>query len=303
MERRALKRMLVFGGSGRTGQVVCRMAAAAGWQVEAPPHAACDLQCPEAVEEAVLRCRADAVVNCAAISGLEACMDHAEQAFRLNAEAPAAMARACRSSGTRLVHLSTDYVLDGRTPGLKAEDAPCLPANTYGESKLEGERLVASQLPHALILRVSWVCGNPGKPGFAESVVDKAAAGQELAAIDDKFSLPTDAEDIARVLLGLLPLSVGGVWHVCSSGQPLSWHGVACLALQTAAEEGLLPAMPEVAHQHLQEVTFFRAQRPAHTAMDNARLRALGIGMPTAEQCIRRVVQRFIRAKKMVSAG
>lgn len=303
MGQNPVKRMLVLGGSGRTGQVVCRMAAAAGWQVWAPSHADCDLLYPEAVGQAVRASGADAVVNCAAISGLEACMDDRDTAFLLNASAPAAMARACQCTGARLVHLSTDYVLEGQREGLKPENTPCLPVNDYGESKLEGERLVASLLPHALILRVSWVCGNPDKPGFAESVVAKAAAGQALAAIDDKFSLPTDAADIARVILRLLPLPVGGVWHVCSSGQPLSWHGMARLALQAAVEYGLLPSLPEIGRQQVKEVSFFRAVRPAHTAMDNARLRGLGIPMPTAQECIRSVVQRFIRAKMMMPSG
>jgi len=288
-------KMLVFGGSGRTGQVVWRMAELAGWEVTAPAHADCDLSCAGAVGEMILRCRPDAVANCAAISGLEDCLDSPLAARLVNAAAPEAMARACRCIGARFVHLSTDYVLDGRREGLKSEEASCRPTNAYGRSKHEAELRVAAALPEALILRVSWVCGNPCKPGFPEGMVAKALSGAPLAAIDDKFSLPTDAADIARAILALLRQGAGGLFHVCSTGAPLSWHNVACLALQTAVGQGALPAMPPVSRQSLAGASFFRETRPPHTAMDNAKLVAHGIPMPAAAECIRKACLRYLR--------
>ena len=147
--------MLIFGGSGRTGQVMKRAAAAAGWEVCAPAHAECDLLRAEEVSRCVLESGAAAVVNCAAISGLEACLDDALSAHLVNAVAPAAMALACRHTGARFVHLSTDYVLEGHRPGLKDESTHCKPANVYGSSKREGELQVAEALRESLVLRVS----------------------------------------------------------------------------------------------------------------------------------------------------
>lgn len=288
-------KMLVFGGSGRTGQVVCRMAEAAGWQVCAPQHAACPLEDADAVSDAVLHSGADAVVNCAAISGLEACLDDPLHAHLVNAVAPAAMALACRHTGARFVHLSTDYVLDGRRPGLKIESAKCKPVSVYGESKREGELQVAEALDTALILRVSWVCGNPAKPSFVESTLIKALRGEPLAAIADKYSLPTDAEDIARAILALLPTAAKGVYHVCATGEPVSWHACARLALECAVAAQALPAMPELAPQQLKNATFFREIRPPHTAMDNAALRAAGVPMPSVQETLRSVTHRLLQ--------
>lgn len=289
-------KMLVFGGSGRTGQVVCRAAEAAGWQVLAPAHAECDLENAQAVGETVLHSAADAVVNCAAISGLEACLDDPLRAHVTNALAPATMALACRHTGARFVHLSTDYVLEGRKAGLKSENAKCKPLSVYGESKREGELQVAEALSSALILRVSWVCGNPLKPSFVEGTLAKALRGEPLAAIADKYSLPTDAEDIARAVLQLLPTQERGILHVCATGEPISWHGCAQLALQYAVEYGALPAMPELQAQRLKDASFFREVRPQHTAMSNARLLAAGVQMPTAAETLRAVTQRFLSA-------
>ena len=294
--------MVVFGGNGRAGQAMCQAARAAGWEVVCPTHEECDLLQPAAVSDFVLaHADARAVVNCAAISGLETCMDDALGAHLVNAVSPAEMALACRHTGARFVHLSTDYVLEGRRPGKKAENARCKPINTYGESKREGELQMLENNAEALALRVSWLCGNPLRPSFVESSLDRALRGEKLAAIADKFSLPTHVDDIARVVLQLILRDVpGGIYHVTSCGEPLSWHGCACIALAHAVELGALPTMPLVEAQQLESVSFFRTPRPRHTAMDNAALLALGIPMPTAEETIRRAAAAMLAYRARV---
>ena len=276
-------KILVFGGTGRTGQVLCRVAAAQGAEVLAPSHAACPLEDAAAVSDYVLRGGAQVVVNGAAISGVEACGDEPLRAHLINAVAPAAMALMCRHTGARFVHLSTDYVLDGRRAGLKDESGKGRPACVYAESKREGEM----QVPEA------W----EEKPGFPESVVAKALAGQEVAAIADKTSMPTDAEDIARVVLSLAAAGAKGVFHVCSQGEPMSWWDCANVALDEAVRLGVLSHRPVVAKQKLDEVAFFREARPRHTAMVSLRLPQLGITMPTAQETICGAVRRWAAAR------
>lgn len=289
------KRILIFGASGRTGQVLRTAAEQAGLEVLAPAHADCPLEQAEQVSDLVLNCGAGMVVNCAAISGLEACAADPLQAHLVNAVAPAAMALACRHTGARFVHLSTDYVLCGRKPGLKDESARCRPINWYAESKREGELQVLEALPSAIVARVSWVCGNPARPSFIESTLARALAGEPLAAVADKVSLPTDAADIARATLALGSSDDAGVVHLTSGGEPLSWWQCATLALQCAVEQGALPAAPLVQQQKLNEVPFFKEARPRHTAMRNTRLTSqLGIPMPTALQTIATVTTRFL---------
>lgn len=288
-------RLLIFGASGRTGQVLRQAAEQAGYEVVAPSHADCPLEQAVAVSELVLGCEAELVVNCAAVSGLEACAADPLQAHLVNAVAPAAMALACRHTGARFVHLSTDYVLCGRRPGLKDESAKCRPICWYGESKREGELQVLEALPSAVVARVSWVCGNPQKPSFVESTLARALGGQSLAAIADKVSFPTDAADIARAVLALGEGEYGGVVHVCSGGEPLSWWHCARLALQAAVEQGALPALPPVVQQKLDEVPFFKEPRPRYTGMSNERLVSqLGIPMPSAAETLARVARRYL---------
>ena len=289
------KRILIFGSTGRTGQVLKATAEQAGYEVLAPAHAECPLENAEAVSRLVLGSEVELVVNCAAISGLEACADDPLQAHLVNAVAPAAMALACRHTGARFVHLSTDYVLDGCRAGAKDEAAKCRPVDWYAESKREGELQVLEALPTAVVARVSWVCGNPARPSFVESTVARALAGQPLAAVADKYSQPTDAADIARAVLALGEGEFAGVVHVCSSGEPVSWWHCATMALQTAVDAGALATLPPVEQQMLDAVPFFREPRPRHTAMNNARLtQQLGIPMPDTRQCIAAAVQRFL---------
>ncbi len=269
-----------------------------GYETIVPTHAACDLREPQQVAGCIQEAKADIVINCAAISGLEACADDVPAARLVNTASPAAMALACRASGARFVHLSTDYVLDGTLPGLKGELAPCHPICVYGQSKLEGEYAVADANPASIILRVSWLCGNPAKPGFPENIAMKALEGQPLAAIDDKDSLPTDVHELAEAALQLAETGQRGTFHVCATGAPVSWWQNAYTALQTLVEEGALAQLPPLATKKLADAHFFREPRPRHTAMDNARLRALGLRMSSARETIRHAVLRYLAARK-----
>lgn len=291
------KALLLFGASGRIGQVIARRAAEHGYALLTPTHAECPLEETERVSDLVLGCGAQVVINAAAVSRLEACEDDPLHAHCVNALAPAAMALACRHTGARFLHLSTDYVLEGRRAGLKDESARCKPLNVYAESKREAEFAIAEALAESLILRVSWVCGNPKKPGFIEQILARALAGESLAAIGDQFSLPTDAEDVARVLLALAETRDSGVFQLCSCGVPMSRWDCAGIALREAVRLGLLPALPPLARQQLKEVSFFRAPRPQHTAMNNGKLLSLGIPLPTAEEAIAAIVRRMAQPR------
>ncbi len=289
-------KVLIFGASGRVGQVLCREARAVGIQLVTPTHRQCDLLFPTAVSDCVLRADVDAVVNCAAMSRLEPCEDGALSAHLVNAMSPGEMALACRHTGARFIHLSTDYVLDARRPGLKPPDAKCKPVNVYGMSKAEGELQVRENGADALILRVSWVCGNPRHPSFLEAGLSRAMKGETLSAIDDQYSLPTYAGDIAHAILALLSIDVNGIFHLTSTGEPISRYACLRMALEYACSVGALRDIPSISPLKLRDVPSFRATRPVHSAMDNSALRALGIPLLNTRECIRRATDDFLRA-------
>jgi dTDP-4-dehydrorhamnose reductase len=169
-----------------------------------------------------------------------------------------------------VVHFSTDYVFGGENNGLRREDDAAVPVSVYGRSKLAGERAVLAH-PGNCVLRVSWVSG-PDKASFIDSIFDAALAGRPLAAVADKFSLPTFTGDLAEWLDALVERQASGIFHACNSGEPITWHDLATAACEEMAGGGLISEVPEIRKQTLAECTFFRAERPRFTAMDTRRL-------------------------------
>ncbi len=266
-----------------------------GLDVIACKRSDCDLCNLSAVKDLILNSNATHVINCAAVSGIEACLDDPVTAHYVNAMAPELMARLCRQEGMRFIHLSTDYVLDGRRAGMLTESAKCRPINTYGESKLEAELRIRDEMPQALIARVSWVFGNPARPSFPEMILRRALNGEPLAAIADKWSMPTYVEDLCEWLRYLLYESdVCDILHLCQSGEPVSWYQYALTTLQCAVKHGLLTDVPAVAEQKLDEQRGFRDARPVHTAMSSQVLASiLNRPIPTYADALDRAVAHY----------
>lgn len=231
-----------------------------------------DLRDPAAVRRVVAELRCDALVNCAAMASPEACEASPAEARTVNAESPGVMAEVCRSKGVRMVHFSTDYVLDGTAPGLKGEDAPTGPINHYGRTKLEGEHRVLEACPSAAVCRVSWVFGTRPS-GFLEAILNRARSGEPLEAVADKWSMPSCVREIRKVvemLAGNPELS--GVFHVTCGGEPESWWSYGRKVLEMAESFGILEEGWEISQRVMADIPQLSAPRPAHTAMKPWRL-------------------------------
>lgn len=268
-----MKKCLIFGAAGRVGSHLASYLSKLGDDVIACTRKECNLENRDDIKELFLSVQPTHVINCAAISGLETCLDDPVLAHRVNAMAPEMMAQVCHLKGIRFIHLSTDYVLDGRRAGLKEESAKCKPISVYGESKFEAELRIMDVMPEALVARVSWVFGNWARPAFPEMILKKAIQGEPLAAIADKWSMPTWVGDLSEWLRILaFEKEYEGVLHLCQSGEPISWHSYAQLVVKNAYEMGLISSIPEILEQKLDEQSFFRDARPRHTAMSSNKL-------------------------------
>lgn len=262
-------RVAVTGTTGRVGAALARRLAAKH-EVIALPRNACDLADSDSLSRTLETLVCDVFVNPAGITGLETCEDDPRLAMRVNSAAPGKIALWAAARGVRMIHFSTDYVFDGKSPGLRVEAEPAAPINAYGRSKLAGERAVLTHPGH-LVLRVSWVFG-PEKPSFVDHVFTAALAGQPLAAVADKWSLPTFTADLAGWVEGLLETDACGVLHACNPGDPVSWHGMATAVVREMTACGIIAECPEIAVETLAGMPAFRAARPRHTAMDSSRL-------------------------------
>lgn len=262
-------RIAVTGTTGRVGSALVRKLAV-NHEVVPLPRSVFNLEDLESLERTLDGLDCDVFINPAGVTGLEACEDDPVLAMRVNAEAPGEIAEWAASRGVRMMHFSTDYVLGGRTPELHDEMEVPEPLSVYGRSKLAGELAVLSY-PGNLVLRVSWVFG-PEKPSFIDQIFESALAGRPLAAVADKFSLPTFTADLAGWVEALVSSDATGLIHACNSGEPVSWHGMAVLVVREMELSGVIDSCPDILAQKLDEVPSFRAVRPRFSAMDTRKL-------------------------------
>ncbi len=155
------RRIAIIGSRGRLGAALVRL-----WSQDhdvagfARPDI--DLAKGKTIEKALKKSTYDYVVNCAAFTNVDACENDPAEAEAVNVKAPAQMAALCASTDTRFLHVSTDYVYDGRRTTPYTEDIPVSPLSVYGNTKAAGERAVEQADPKAIIARVSWVFGPTG---------------------------------------------------------------------------------------------------------------------------------------------
>src|SRR6185437_13228451 len=160
--------------------------------------AALDLTQSPAVVETIAARPWDIVINAAAYTQVDQAESDRAAAFAVNAEAPRVLAEATQKRGIPLIHLSTDYVFDGRKGAPYTETDTPAPLNVYGESKLVGERAVAVGNPRHVIIRTEWIYSPHGQ-NFVKTILRLAGERDRLAIVDDQRGSPTVARDIATV--------------------------------------------------------------------------------------------------------
>jgi dTDP-4-dehydrorhamnose reductase len=201
------------------------------------------------LETALLEAMPSCIINAAAYTAV----DHAEQepdlAWRLNVEVPAAAARAATVLDIPLVHISTDYVFDGRRSTPYAEHDAVYPLNAYGRTKLAGELAVRTHCSKHWILRTSWLFSEYGQ-NFVTNMIRLAKTQRALAVVADQRGRPTYAGDLAKLIEALVTNSASnvplfGIYHA-TDGPVMSWHGFAELIFEEALSAGMLEEIPEV---------------------------------------------------------
>jgi dTDP-4-dehydrorhamnose reductase len=227
-------RLLVTGAAGMLGRDVVAAAGDAGHEVAALARADLDITDAAAVRAAVLAARPGAVINCAAWTDVDGAETAEEQATAVNGAGAGNLAAAAAEAGALLVHVSSDYVFDGRSEAPYEEDAPTGPQGAYGRSKLSGEQAVAAAGGRSAIVRSAWVFGPHGK-NFVDTMRRLGAERDEVAVVDDQVGCPTYTGHLAAALLRIAERGATGVMHVAGGGR-CSWYE---LAVATFEEAGL----------------------------------------------------------------
>lgn len=159
----------------------------------------------------------DAVLNCAAMTDVDGCEEARTTAYKVNAEGPGQLAAACARAGVHLVHISTDYVFDGRAPRPYREDDEPNPISVYGRTKLDGERRILGEFSEAAVLRTQWLYGKGGT-SFVSKVVQMARVNGRVSVVNDQVGSPTYARDLAEPIMQIIQRKLSGIYHASNSG-------------------------------------------------------------------------------------
>jgi dTDP-4-dehydrorhamnose reductase len=280
-------RILLTGATGQVGAALRAPLASAGSLVAADRDRL-DLARPEHLVSVLDDIEPDLIVNPAAYTAVDRAEDERELAFRVNAEAPEAMARWAASRRVPLIHFSTDYVFDGDGARPWREDDATGPLSVYGASKLAGEDAIrAAGGPH-LVIRTSWVYAATGA-NFLRTIARLARERDELGIVSDQIGAPTSAKLIADVVANILGKSAPplaerfrdsrGLVNVAAAGET-SWHGFAVAILEGLKARHVALRVQTVRPIRTQDYPT-RARRPANSRFDLARLRGVfGIATP-----------------------
>lgn len=265
--------VLVLGASGRLGRALIRLYGEAGHTVQALSHKDLDLSHPESIAPCLEPLQFDLMINAAGLTDVDFCEAHPGLAETINSTAPGVLAAECAQRGARLVQVSTDYVFPGSGRKPLTEDQPPEPLNVYGRSKLGGEQAVLAADPQALVLRVAWLFGHD-KPSFPDRILRQAEERLDISAVNDKWSSPTYADDVAGWLMALLRTpDTRGLFHLCNSGV-CSWQEYGEETLAIAARLGLPVKTTRIRGHTMEGFAPFLAKRPPYTPLDTSRFTA-----------------------------
>lgn len=271
-----VNRILLLGGSGQLGGEIQR-----AWremEILSPPRSELDITDFEALARMIKEARAGAVVNCAAFHNVERCESEPQNAFATNALAVNAMAEACAQAGVLFVTLSTDYVFDGELGRPYAETDPPSPISAYGASKYAGELLALRLQSPAYVVRTCGVYATRASTSkgytFIDRILTQAREGENVRIVRDQTVSPTYAPHLAAGLLQLIRSGAPyGVYHMVNEGA-VTWYEYASEALRIA---GITHPIEAVSYKDWPS----RVRRPPFSALENAKLRQIGIRLPS----------------------
>ncbi|HRN75310.1 MULTISPECIES: dTDP-4-dehydrorhamnose reductase [Ottowia] len=296
-------RILLLGKNGQLGWELQRSLAPLGELVALDRQGAdglCgDLADLQGLTATVRQLQPQLIVNAAAYTAVDQAEREPELARRINAEAPAGLAREAAASGALLVHYSTDYVFDGSGSTPWQEDDATGPLSVYGATKLEGEQAIVQSGCKHLILRTSWVYAARGG-NFARTMLRLGQERERLTVIDDQWGAPTGAELIADVTAHAIVQTraqpaKAGTYHLAPAGET-SWFGYASHVIAQARQ--VLPAgrikATEIAPIPSSDYPT-PARRPHNSRLDTRRLQAtFGLRLPPWPQGVERMLAEIL---------
>ena len=275
------KKILVTGANGQLGMELQQLAVAnPSFKFIFTARDEFPLDNPDATNDFITKHQPQYLINCAAYTAVDKAESETELVYKINAEAPGVIAKACKENNTRLIHISTDYVFNGMgSVPYKEEDATD-PVNFYGASKLEGEKNVLRFNPDSIIIRTAWVYSEFGK-NFVKTMIRLMAEKDQVNVVNDQWGTPTYAADLAEAIMKIISVLDGpthhsplaahpGVYHFTNEGI-ITWYDFAVTIKELSGSSCIVNPIPSSAFPT-------PAKRPFYSVLDKTKIQqAFGI--------------------------
>lgn len=239
-----------------------------GSAVTVMPYMPLDITDAAAVSRVLREVKPDAVVHCAAWTAVDAAedMENQSRVHAINAEGTANIAEVCKELDCKMVYISTDYVFNGQ--GERPWQPDCkdyAPLNFYGQTKLEGELAVSSQLEKYFIVRIAWVFGLNGK-NFIKTMLKLGETHDTLRVVNDQIGTPTYTLDLSRLLVDMIETERYGYYHATNEGGYISWYDFARAIFKAAGMH--VNVLPVTTAEYGES----KAKRPFNSRLDKSKL-------------------------------
>ncbi|HEX3821450.1 MAG TPA: dTDP-4-dehydrorhamnose reductase [Candidatus Sulfotelmatobacter sp.] len=275
-------KVLIVGATGLLGKALLRE-----WKdddVRGLGSRDADIRDASKIQRVVEQSQPDWIVLAAAYTDVDGCESNSELAFAVNREGAANVAQAAKTSGAKLLFLSSDYVFDGKKTSPYETGDPRNPQSVYGRTKAEAEVRLLEILPDCCIARTSWLFGAGGKC-FPDTILKLAAVRPALDVVNDQRGCPTYSVDLAMAISRLCRANASGIVHVTNSSD-CSWFE---FAREIVARAGLSTEVKPVRSAQMARP----APRPTYSVLSPASLYRYGIEMPDWKDALQRYLKEL----------
>jgi dTDP-4-dehydrorhamnose reductase len=267
MYERSKYHVAVTGSNGQLGNELARIAADhPRFRFTFLSREIFPMEDPEKMEVWLDQHPIDIFIHCAAYTAVDKAESEKEKAFEVNAKAPGIIASLLAKKKSQLIYISTDYVFDGTSSSPLTEDAPTNPVNTYGASKLEGERQVLHNNPATQVIRTSWLYSAYGN-NFVKTMIRLMKERESIRVVQDQKGSPTYAGDLAKAILQMLESDhfIRGIYHYSNEGET-TWFEFAQEIKKLTGSTCTIHPIPSSGFPT-------PAKRPAYSLMDKSKIR------------------------------
>jgi len=295
--------IVVVGSGGMLGWEVVESLKSAGLKVAALDIPLIDITKSESVRSVLGGIGSPGLlINCAAYTAVDKAESEPEAAFAVNSDGPANLADECERLGIPLIHISTDYVFNGKSERPYREEDVADPLNVYGLSKWEGEEAVRSRLARHLIVRTSWLYGSRGQ-NFVKTMLKLGTEREELKVVSDQYGCPTWSFDLAGCLGRIAARALSGseevpwgTYHFCGEGIT-TWYQFA-LAILDEVRRGKSTRIARVSPVPSSSYPTVAA-RPRYSALDCGKIEAsLGIAPPPWQRSLADLMDKLFNPQQ-----